>query len=78
MSLSNQDEQQLVIDANRFIDDGPDSVADLHVFRRKPAADAAVLQVCMEAFRKISFRKFKKSGLTFSEIFSHHLLYSPN
>jgi len=45
-----QDEEQLIIEADRLVNAGAETVADFHVFWGKPAAHAFVLQICIQAF----------------------------
>ena len=47
-----EDEQQLVIDADGFINPRAEAVTDFHIFRSKPAAHTLVLKICVEAFGK--------------------------
>jgi hypothetical protein len=48
-----EDQQQLVIRADRFIDALLDLISDIHVFRSKPASYPLALQVSIEAFGKL-------------------------
>src|ERR1035438_3921175 len=48
-----EDEQQLIVQANRLINLLVDFAASLHFLRRKPAAYAPGLQVCMKPLGKL-------------------------
>ena len=47
--LRRENDQQLVIDTDGFIDAPPELIADLEVFWREPAAHVVGLQVVIEA-----------------------------
>src|SRR5262249_55073020 len=47
-----QDEEQLVIEANRLVNAGAKAVTDFHILRGKPAPYALILEICIQAFGK--------------------------